>query len=275
MRRFVSAACVLFAVSCANSPGPEGQPGPAGSSGPVGTTGQPGPPGNAGPPGEAGPPGPQGMPGDGGVLDQTKVILNGTTPQAASFNVTGTGAVGNNFVCGGALGIGTPAPMAGLQVSSNITSTPAVTPDQSVVIDGRDGNGQARVELRTSNGTPYIDFARDTTSNFNARIVLASATTLAVQGAGLAVAGTTGVGYIQRVCLPPFPLGVLSDCACAASEAIISGGGYIDVGNQRFIRESRPLNATTWRVTCAQISGASSIDIACAEVDIICARIGP
>ncbi len=265
MRHFVTITCAFFAVSCAQSTGPEGPPGPAGSAGPAGsgTQGPPGSPGKEGAPGEAGPPGQAGDAGAPGPLDPTKVILNGTTPQAASFNVTGTGTVQNAFVCGSVVGIGTSSPQAGLQVSSNVTSTPFVTPDQSVVIDGRDSNGQARIELRTSGGTPYIDFARDTASNFNARLTLTDSTTLSLQGAKL------GIGYAQYECTPVSTVG---DCTCPnAGEVVISGGAYTLSGGGRFLRESRPLSPTTWRVTCSDGSG----DIVCTRINIVCARLGP
>ena len=269
----VSAA--LFAFSCANSAGPEGPAGAEGPEGPAGPAGSTttGATGQAGPPGEAGPPGPAGQAGDAASVDTSKFIANGTTPQNASFNVSGSGTVANTMVCMSSLGIGTSAPKAGLQVSSVLNTTPALTDDKSVSIDGQDTAGNARVELRTSGGAPYIDFSRDNVSDFNARLVLTDTTTLSLQGAKLQAPAGVGVGYIQRTCVPT---GVLGDCSCAAGEVIISGGGYIDVGAGRAIRENRPLNSTTWRTTCVQINGPnSSIDINCAEVDIVCAKLGP
>src|SRR5215467_13035465 len=168
-------------VSCANSAGPEGPAGPAGPGGPAGPVGPKGQEGPTGPEGDAGPPGP---------LDPTKVILNSTSPQTADFNVTNTGTVGGTFTCGGNLGIGTGSnsPVASFEVTGTNLSSPAITPDKTVIVDGAESTNNARVELRTSGGRPYIDLSQDTTSDFNARIVLTTATTLDVEGASVNVA---------------------------------------------------------------------------------------
>ena len=244
-------------VACANSSGPEGPAGPAGSGGPAGSVGVPGAMGAMGTPGrggDAGPPGP---------LDPSAVILNGTAAQQnASFNVTGTGAVGGGFVCGGNLGIGTGTPVGSLQVGRQSTTSPSVTPDKTVILDGVESTGTARVELRTAGGTPYIDFASDTTSDFNARIVLQDATTLAIRGAALSV------GVIHRTCPGTAPF---TDCSCVAGETILSGGTFALSGQA--VRESRPLGTTTWRVSCTQLATAQ--DVICQPVEIVCARLAP
>lgn len=75
-----------------------------------------------------------------------------------------------------------------------------VTPPHSAVM-GRDSADNVRLELRTSAGTPYIDFARDETSDYNARIILLP-NFLDIYGQGgfvriydhLQVAGTLSVG---------------------------------------------------------------------------------
>jgi hypothetical protein len=58
---------------------------------------------------------------------------------------------------------------SGVQV--NGASEPAVTPAHSVVLDGKDPNGNAKVELR--GGTPYLDFSFNDTNDWDAKIELA------------------------------------------------------------------------------------------------------
>ena len=57
----------------------------------------PGPPGPAGPQGQAGPPGPAGS------CNAGEVISNGTQPQTASFNITGSGTIGGPLTVGDAV----------------------------------------------------------------------------------------------------------------------------------------------------------------------------
>jgi hypothetical protein len=228
---------------------------------------------------------------DAGTLDAapdpTKVILNANTfpsAQAASINITQGATIGTTLTCGSSIGIGTVTPKSGLQVSSSVQATPIVTDDNSVVLDGKDPAGNARIELRSSPGagvvgTPYIDFARDTTSDFNARIMLTSNTTLSVQGSnlavpGLIVQGAASVGYAHYSCTPT--TGV-ADCQCPSpNEVVISGGAWINAGGGRSLRESRMWDTRTWRVTCTQTNPSNafdSLDTPCSEIDIICARL--
>ncbi len=267
--RLFSAFLVLFFAACATSSGPEGPEGALGAPGPAGSAGAMGRPGAAGPAGadgEAGAPGP---------TDPSKVILNGTASQPnANFNVGGAGSVGGNFLCGGNLGIGSAQPTGTLEVGRQNAASPAVTHDKTVVIDGSDSTGSARIELRTASGTPYIDFASDSTGDFNARIRLQSPTTLGIEGpAGTPVA--LSVGVVHRSCTP---IGdpVFFDCPCAPGETVIGGGTFAQGGLGEAIRESRPISTTTWRVACAQVTGGNtSIGVLCGAVDIMCARLAP
>ncbi len=108
MRRLACLALWFLAACAAPSVGPQGPEGPRGPMGAMGDPGSPGPqglPGATGPEGASGPTGAMGAPGQAGppgVVDYTKVIANGTAPQAASFNVTGTGFVGGAAQVAGA-----------------------------------------------------------------------------------------------------------------------------------------------------------------------------
>jgi hypothetical protein len=59
------------------------------------------------------------------------------------------------------------------------------------------------------------------------------------------------------------------DCTCPTGSYLVSGGAFVnDPGD---IRESRPLDTTTWRVTCA--SGGN--DVLCNGYQVLCSRVGP
>ncbi|GAB6042917.1 hypothetical protein [Endothiovibrio diazotrophicus] len=57
------------------------------------------------------------------------------------------------------------------------------------------------------------------------------------------------------------------DCACNAGDTILSGGAYTDSGG--VIRESRPINTTTWRVACSNFYGNNQ---ACHGFVITCSQ---
>ncbi len=113
-RGFVLVASLVAACSSGTGPaGPVGPQGPGGPQGPVGLEGPQGPAGpqglqgSVGSAGVQGPPGPQGADGPAGpqgppgTVDYTAVIQNqATTPQAASFNITGNATVGGDVVAG-------------------------------------------------------------------------------------------------------------------------------------------------------------------------------
>jgi hypothetical protein len=71
-----------------------------------------GEPGKMGDPGVEGPTGTQGPAGPAGPLDPVAVILNSTTPQSASFNISGDGIIGGN------VGIATNGPATKLQIGA-------------------------------------------------------------------------------------------------------------------------------------------------------------
>ena len=66
--------------------------------------------------------------------------------------------------------------------------------------------------------------------------------------------------------------GNVHDCSCDAGGKLLSGGTWVDAGSQRIsIRESRPLNTTTWRVACVrQNSGNNNtVEMPCPKHNVI------
>jgi hypothetical protein len=61
------------------------------------------------------------------------------------------------------------------------------------------------------------------------------------------------------------------DCTCPAGTFVVSGGGDAGQGSGHFIRESRPLTSSIWRVTCA----AGTTDALCVTYSLVCSRVGP
>jgi hypothetical protein len=288
-------ACfVLSAAACA-APGA----GPAGPEGPEGDAGPPGPPGPAGPAGSGGaagatgPAGPQGPAADAGAgFDPSRVILNqADAAQDATFNITGPALVSSKVT----IGLGAPAAETFVVGGFDPATPSAVTPDHTVAIDGQESTQAARVELRSSTNAPYIDFADDTSTDYASRIALTNSSELSVMGSNfnvvnnatvggnLAVARTLSIGLVQRdtnnagsqpTCTPnvaPPTAPNYTDCSCAAGETILSGGGY--GGNGVHLRESRPVNTTTWRIGCQ--NAGTGTDAFCGGFSILCARLAP
>jgi hypothetical protein len=98
----------------------------------------------------------------------------------------------------------------------------------------------------------------------------ASASSLAAAGAsgGLSNYAIPGDALVAP-CVLGLAGGATVDCTCPAGGYIVSGGAYVLAPG--YIRESRPLTTTTWRVTCA--SGAN--DVMCAYYQVLCSRLGP
>jgi len=77
------------------------------------------------------------------------------------------------------------------------------------------------------------------------------------------------VGETASPCSPV--TGNTVDCTCPAGTWVVSGGGEVAMQTGAFLRESRPANTTTWRITCA----TSTTDVPCTQYFVVCARIGP
>jgi hypothetical protein len=105
---------------------------------------------------------------------------------------------------------------------------------------------------------------------------LADNATNATSASSLAAAGASG--GLSDYAIPGDALvapcalataGATVDCTCPAGAYVVSGGAYILAPG--YLRESRPLTTTTWRVTCA--SGAN--DVMCDYYQFLCSRLGP
>lgn len=108
---------VSLEMACTGSTGSTGPAGPAGPQGP------------AGPAGPAGAQGPAGATGPAGTFDPNQVIANGSSVQNASFNVSGSGQMGQAILGGAAatsrLAVKGAAPAGG---SGTISTTSIQTP---------------------------------------------------------------------------------------------------------------------------------------------------
>jgi cytoskeletal protein CcmA (bactofilin family) len=98
---------------------------------------------------------------------------------------------GNTSV-GGVLNVkGATALASTLQVTGNISSAASVTASSAVLVNGQ---GNTRIEIRSQNGgTPYIDWINDSTTDYDARLLLVDDNTLRLDGADLLVSGSLTV----------------------------------------------------------------------------------
>ena len=120
--------------------------------------------------------------------------VQGTTCMAGNLQVKGsTCLVGvlqskGNTSIGGVLNVkGVTALASTLQVTGDINSLASVTASSGVLIEGQ---GNPRIEIRSQNGgTPYIDWSNDSTTDYDARLLLVDNNTLKLEGADLLVSG--------------------------------------------------------------------------------------
>jgi len=61
------------------------------------------------------------------------------------------------------------------------------------------------------------------------------------------------------------------DGVCPEGSTVVSGGGDAGEATGNYLRESRPVSDTSWRVACAGPAG----EVSCASYNLVCARIGP
>lgn len=101
----------------------------------------------------------------------------------------------------------------------------------------------------------------------------ASASTLSP---GVTIAGGLMVSVVNgsalaAPCVPATGATTTIDCTCPAGTFAVAGGGYTPPASGQFLRESRPISATAWRVTCASPSG----DVLCVQYNVSCSHLGP
>lgn len=65
--------------------------------------------------------------------------------------------------------------------------------------------------------------------------------------------------------------GQIVDCTCPAGSFVHAAGADAGAATGAHVRESRALNATTWRLTCA----AGTADVRCRTYHLMCSRVGP
>ncbi len=82
------------------------------------------------------------------------------------------------------------------------------------------------------------------------------------------VNGALSVGVRLVTCTISTPV---QNCACAAGETVVSGGGYRAAGGDT-LRASYPTSTTTWQIACTNSAGT---DVNCGGMNIICARLAP
>ncbi len=161
----------------------------------------------------------------------------------------------NLFVNDGQVGIGTASPAEKLSVYGNVEVT---RPGFGIKFS----NGS----LQTTAVTLGNYILNGTTAQAGANFNIAGNGTV---GGAMSVGTTLSVGVRFVTCTVTTPT---QDCACAAGETIVTGGGF-HAGGDDIIRESRPVSITTWRLTCTD--GLFGADINCGGMNIICDRRAP
>jgi hypothetical protein len=128
------------------------------------------------------------------------------------------------------VGIGTTAPDAGLHVDRPEKSS--IVSSQGIFLSGG-SSGNPNIELRGSGKVPYIDFVNDTTSDYDARIILQSDESLRIDMAGTYVqtitrGGNVGIGTTS----PQAKLNVIGTFNATSNNGILllDSDGNIKVG---------------------------------------------
>jgi hypothetical protein len=130
------------------------------------------------------------------------------------------------------------------------------------VVDGATSLGRQKI-----GAVPYAiesDHAASATSAATA----ASLTPGPIAGR-LAVYNVPG-GMLAAPCAAT--VGPVIDCTCPNGTFVVSGGGDAGYGTGHFLRESRALTPTAWRITCATAAGADDM---CVMYNLVCSRLGP
>jgi hypothetical protein len=208
-----------------------------------------------------------------GIPDVSPLYYSGTLIEGGQ-PVTGTRAITLNLWADGTT--------AGTPLCQTVASTASVT------------GGRFRIALAglckaalNQNNSAWIEVVDGATSVGRAKIgavpyaveadhavAATSAGTASSLAAGpivgsLAIYNVPG-GALAAPCALVGAPGVV-DCTCPVGTFVVSGGGDAGQATGRFIRESRPITTSSWRVTCA----AATADVLCAMYSLVCSRVGP
>ena len=123
------------------------------------------------------------------VLSNNGLDLRTGQNAPGRFLIDAGGLVTLGSAYGGVWGPRVPLRSA-FEVHGNGAQGLSVTNDHSVSVDGADVSGNPRVELRGAGLAPYVDFATTSGVDFDARIMLTSATTLTTTVPSAVFSGT-------------------------------------------------------------------------------------
>jgi hypothetical protein len=133
------------------------------------------------------------------------------------------------------------------------------------VVDGATSLG--RIKIGTVPYAVEADHAARATS-------ATTAATAAALAAGPIAGGLTNYtvpgNALTAPCAATF--GMVVDCACPNGSFAVSGGGDAGQASGHFLRESRALTMSAWRITCATAAGTDAL---CATYNVLCSRLGP
>jgi hypothetical protein len=135
------------------------------------------------------------------------------------------------------------------------------------VVDGATSVGRAKI-----GAVPYAVEADHAVAATSAASAATAASLAAGPIAGQLTVYTVPGAKLATPCAVVGMTSYVTDCTCPAGTFALSGGGDAGQGSGHFLRESRALTTTTWRVSCATAAGA---DAPCATYNLVCSRVGP
>lgn len=147
------------------------------------------------------------------------------------------------------------------QAALGDSCTPIVHSTPDLWIDVQvDGTSIGREKLGS------VPFALEADHAQSASAIVANAPV----AAGLTVYTIDGAALVAP-CRLATTTGAIVDCACPAGSFVVSGGADAGQTTGHFIRETRAISATTWRITCAD----GTADVRCFTYQLLCSRVGP
>jgi hypothetical protein len=141
---------------------------------------------------------------------------------------------------------------------------------------GRTAIGAVPYSVEADHAVNADNAANATNAAGAGHAVVADNATSALSASSLATGASGGLTHygvpgnaLTAPCGIAFPGSTVVDCSCPPGSYVTSGGGYVNPPG--YLRESRSLSASTWRVTCA--SGGN--DVMCGQYSLLCSRLGP